>query len=121
MKSRGISGFGVIIILLLLLVLGFVGYQIARVHFTYGKIEGTVEATAEIGHSTTDHAIIDQLITGAKELNVVLYPESIFIDRSIADSFRIYVAYDDSSNIFGLFTYKRHFVVDKVVQTKVLR
>jgi hypothetical protein len=58
--------------------------------------------------------IRDELIKRAEEINVVLPPENIWIDKSIPDSFRIYVEYEDSSSIFGVFTYSRKFKVDKI-------
>ena len=115
MKSRGMSGFGIIILIILLLLIGYVAYQLGRVHFTYGYISGKVENAARLGAGLTDYDIRTQLIRDAKEGNVELNPDSIFIDREIPDSLRIYVAYDDSSDIFGIFTYSRHLQVDKVV------
>jgi hypothetical protein len=119
MRSKGISGFGIIVLIIILLLLGYVGYQIFRVHFTKGKIDGKVKTTAEIGPSMTDETIVEALLEEARDSNVKLNPDSIFVDRGIPDSFRIYVAYDDSSNIFGFFTYKQHFVIDRTVKLKV--
>jgi len=115
MKSRGISGFGVIMMIILLLLIAYVLYQIGRVHFTYGYISGKVENAARLGGGMTDHDIRGQLINEAEERNVKLNPDSVYIDREIPDSLRIYVAYDDSSDIFGFFTYCRHLQIDKVV------
>ena len=120
MRNRGVSGFGVIILIIILLIIGYVAYQIGRVHFTYGSIAGKVENAAKIGHTLTDENIVNQLVREAGDAHVKLSPDSIFVDRSIPDSFRVYVTYDDSSDIFGVFTYRRHFVIDKVVGMKLL-
>ena len=114
MKSRGISGFSAIILIILLVIIGYVAYQIAQIHFTYSSISEKVKNSAKIGNAQKDYEIIDNLMKEAKELNVELNPDSIFIDYSISDSFRIYVVYRDSTNIFGLYTYSRRFVIDKV-------
>ena len=114
MKSRGMSGFSAIIMIILLVIIGYVIYQIAQIHFTYGSISEKVKNSARIGHAQNDYEIIDNLIREAKELNVELITDSIFIDHSITDSFRIYVVYRDSTNIFGFYTYSRRFVIDKV-------
>jgi hypothetical protein len=119
MRYRGIGGFGIIVLLILILVLVYIAYQISRVHFTYGKIGGKVETTAQIGPSLTDQEIINIIVKEGESSKVNIDPDSIFVDRGIVDSFRIYVAYDDSSDIFGVFTYRHHFVVDKVEATKV--
>jgi hypothetical protein len=118
--KRGISGFGVIILIIILLIIGYVAYQIGRVHFTYRTISEHVETAVRTETMVNDHEIVDLLIRSAEEVNVELNPDSIFIDHSIPDSLRIYVAYDDSSDIFGLFYYKRHLVIDKIEPVKVL-
>jgi hypothetical protein len=33
--------------------------------------------------------------------------------------FRIYVEYEDSSSIFGVFTYNRKFIIDKVASIQI--
>ena len=114
MKSRGISGFGVIIVIIILLVFGYAVYQISRVHLTYGAIKEKVEHAARTGYAMSDLEIINQLTKEAKEANVVLNADSIFVDRTIDDSLRIYVAYDDSSDVLGIFTYSKHFSIDCV-------
>ena len=116
--KRGISGFGVIILIIILLILGYVAYQIGRVHFTYGTISEHVETAARTGATVDDYEIMDVLMRSAKEAKVELNPDSIFIDHDIPDSFRIYVAYDDSSDIFGLVHYKRHLIIDKIEPLK---
>jgi len=118
--KRGISGFGVIILIIILLIIGYVAYQIGRVHFTYGTISEHVETAVRTGATVNDYETVDMLVRSAEEAKIELDPDSIFIDHSIPDSFRIYVAYDDSSDIFGIFYYKRHFIIDKVVPLKVL-
>ena len=112
--NRGISGFGVIILILILLVIGYTGYQVARVHFNYGSISEKVETTVRIGPVQNDDMIKEELIKGAAETNITLVPGDIWIDHSIPDSFRIYIEYEDSSSIFGIFTYNRKFIIDKV-------
>jgi hypothetical protein len=112
--NKGISGFGVIFLILILMVIGYTGYQVARLHFSHGSISEKVETTVRIGPVHQDEMIRDELIRGAAEINVILIPENIWIDHSIPDSFRIYVEYEDSSSIFGIFTYSRKFTVDKV-------
>jgi len=114
MKNKGISGFGAIILILIILVIGYGAYQIFRLHLTRSTIAEKVEHAAKIGYAMRDNEIINQLTQEAKETNVTLDPDSIFIDRTITDSLRIYVAYDDSASILGLFTYSKHFVVDKI-------
>lgn len=119
MKNRGMSGFGVIFAILLFIIIGYIAYQIARVYFTYGSMTEMVEEIAEAGPTQSDHEIVYLLAGKAKEWNVELDPDSIIIDRSITDSFRIYVAYNDSSSIFDFFYYTRHFVVDEVESIKI--
>ena len=119
MKNKGMSGFGVIFAILLLIIIGYIAYQIARVYFTYGSMTGMVEEIAEAGPTQSDHEVVYLLAGKAKEWNVELDPDSIIIDRSITDSFRIYVAYNDSSSIFDFFYYTRHFVVDEVEPIKI--
>ena len=118
--KRGISGFGVIILIIILLIIGYVAYQIGRVHFTYGTISEHVETAVRTGATVNDYEIVEVLVRSAKETKIELDPDSIFIDHSIPDSFRIYVAYDDSSDIFGIFYYKRHFIIDKIEPLKVM-
>jgi hypothetical protein len=117
--SKGISGFGVIILIIILLVIGYTGYQVARVHFSYGKISEKVENTVRIGPVQNDDMIREELIKSGAETNVLLIPENIWIDHSIPDSFRIYVEYEDSSSIFGVFTYNRKFIIDKVASIQI--
>lgn len=119
MKNRGVSGFGIIIFIIIILLIGYTIWQIMRVHLTYGSISEKVEHAARIGPTMTDQEIIKQLIEEAKEVKVQLDPDSIFIDRSIPDSFRVYLSYSDSSDLFGVFTYRRHFIVDKVKPVEV--
>ena len=120
MKNRGISGFGVIVLIIIILLIGYVAWQIVRVHLTYGTISEKVEQAAKLGPTMTDMEIVNQLMREAKDVKVELNPDSIFIDRSIPDSFRVYVSYDDSSDVFGMFVYRRHFVVDKIEPIKVI-
>jgi len=119
MKSKGVSGFGVIFIILFLMVIGYAIYQIARIHFTYGSIGEKVKESAELGLTQIDYEICKNLIDKAKELNVQLDPDSVIIDHGIPDSFRIYVAYTDSTKVLGFYTYVRHFIADKVAPIKV--
>ncbi len=114
--SRGISGFGVIFIIILLLLIGYVGYQVFRIQFTYSAVKSKVEDAVELGPIRPDADIINDLLNDFKEIKVELNLayDTIFIDRSIPDSFRIYVAYDDSSNIFG-YIYRRHLVADVIM------
>lgn len=111
--SRGISGFSIIFLIIVLLVVGYVGYQIAGVHFKYGSLNEKVETTVRIGPLQNDNMIREELSKVAGDLKIVLAPEDIWIDRSIPDSFRIYIEYRDSSDIFGVFTYSRRFVIDQ--------
>jgi len=117
--SKGISGFGIIFLLIVILIVGYTGYQVARVHFSYGSISEKVENTVRIGPVQNDDMIKGELIKGAAEIKVILIPEDIWIDRSIVDSFRIYIEYEDSSSIFGIFTYNRKFVVDKIAPIQI--
>lgn len=119
MKSKGVSGFGVIFYILLFVVIGYVGYQIARVHFTYGSMSNLVESIVEEASMQPDYNVFRELMEKAKEMNIELNADSIFVDRGIPDSFRIYVAYTDSSSIFDFFYYKRHFTIDKIEPMKV--
>jgi hypothetical protein len=119
MRSRGASGFGIILTILILLVVGYSAYKIAEVHFTHASLGGKVEAVAKLGITMTDEDIVKRLMADAQELQVQLNPDSIFVDRDIPDSIRIYVAYSDSSDIFGIYTYSRHLVIDKVEPIKV--
>lgn len=119
MRSKGISGFGVIFMIILLLTIGYIAYQIGQVHFTYGTISEKVDHAITIGYTMTNSEIMNYLIKEAGKANVELDPDSIFIDRTILDSLRIYVAYDDSSKIFGILTYNRHLVIDKIQRIKI--
>lgn len=119
MKSKGISGFGVIVIIIILLLFGYGVYQISRVHLTYGSIKEKVEHAARIGYAMSDYEITNQLVREAEEAHVILNPDSIFIDRTINDSLRIYVAYDDSSDVFGIFTYSKHFTIDFIAPIEI--
>lgn len=119
MGSKGIGGFGAIILIIIVLLVGYVIFQMVSIHFDAAKIGGKVETTAQIGPSMSDYDISQSLLKAAEEMKITVYPESIFIDRNIPDSFRIYLAYDDSTDVLGLFTYKRHFVIDKIVSTRV--
>ena len=112
--NRGISGFGAIFLIIILMVIGYTGYQVARLHFSYGSIGEKVETIVRIGPVQNDEMIRDELIKRAAEINVLLAPENIWIDKSKPDSFRICVEYEDSSSIFGVFTYSRRFKVDKI-------
>jgi hypothetical protein len=118
MRNRGISGFGIIILIIILIILGYAGYQILRLYLTYGSVTEKVEQAIRVGPTMSDQEIITQLLFEAKESNVQLNPDSIFIDRVIDDSLRIYAAYDDSSDVFGVITIRRHFVIDKVKAIK---
>jgi hypothetical protein len=119
MKNKGISGIGIIIIIVMVLVIGYIAYQIGRLQFSYGAIKGTAENSAEVGLAQTDDYIIRNLIETARDQKVVLVPEQIFVDHSIKDSMRIYIEYDDSSNIFGVYNYKKHFKIDVVKYMKL--
>lgn len=119
MKNRGFSGFGVLILIIVLLIVGYVIWQISHVHLNNSTINEKAQHAARIGYSMSDAEIIQQLIAEAQDMNVILRPESIFVDRTINDSMRIYLTYSDSSDIFGIFTYKRHFVVDKIERISV--
>lgn len=118
--SKGISGFGVILLILLLLLIGYVGYQIFRIQFTYSAAKSKVEDAVKIGPLRTDAEIMNDLLAEFKEIKLQLNPayDTIFIDRSIPDSFRIFVAYNDSSNIFGIYTYTRHLVIDVIMPVR---
>lgn len=116
MNSRGISGFGIIFIIIVLLVIGYVGYQIFRIQFTYSAVKSKVEDAVELGPLRSDADIINELLKDFEEMNVHLDPayDTIYIDRGIPDSFRIYVAYNDSSSIFG-YMVRRHLIVDVIM------
>jgi len=118
-RSRGISGFGVIFIIIILFIIGYIAFQIGRIQFTYGTISEKVENAAKIGTVQNDGAILQELVREAAEAKITLIPEQIWIDHSIPDSFRIVVEYDDSASIFGIFTYRRHLFIDKVEPIKV--
>jgi len=119
MKNKGISGIGIIIIIVIVLVIGYIAYMIGRLQFTYGAIKGRAENSAEVGLAQADEIIIRDLIETAKDQKVILIPEQIFVDHSIKDSLRIYLEYEDSSNIFGIYTYKRHFKIDVIKLMKL--
>ncbi len=119
MKSKGVSGFTAVFIIIILFLIGFVVFQIGRIQFTYGTISEKVETAAKIGTVQNDNVIRQELIREAAEAKVTLFPEQIWIDHSISDSFRIVVEYDDSVNILGLYTYRRHLFIDKVEPIKV--
>lgn len=115
--SKGISGFGVIIIIILLLIVGYGGYQIFRIQFTYSAAKNKVEDAVRLGPLRPDAEILNDLISEFKEikLELDLAYDTIFIDRTIPDSFRIYCAYNDSSKILGFYTYSRHLVIDVIM------
>lgn len=115
--SKGISGFGIIFIIILLLIVGYVGYQIFRIQFTYSAVKNKVEDAVKLGPLRSDAEILNDLLSELKEIKIQLSPayDTIFIDRTIPDSFRIYCAYNDSSKIFGFYTYSRHLVIDVIM------
>jgi hypothetical protein len=117
--KRGMSGFGIIILIIILLIIAYAGYQVARVHFSYGTVSEKIENTVRIGPVQNDDMIREELIRAAAETRVLLLPENIWIDHSIPDSFRIYVEYEDSSSIFGIFTYNRKFTIDKIAPIQI--
>ncbi len=116
-NSRGISGFGIIFIIITLLIVGYIGYQIFRIQFTYSAARNKVEDAVRMGPLRPDTEVQNDLLSELKEIKLELDPvyDTIFIDRSIRDSFRIYVAYNDSSNIFGFYNYTRHLVIDVIM------
>jgi hypothetical protein len=116
---RGISGFGVIFYLLLFIVIGYIGYQIARVYFTYGSMSEMVESVAEEWATQSDFDVMKQIVEKAEGMKIEISPESILVERSLTDSVRVYVAYSDSSSIFDFFYFTRHFVIDKTVPIKI--
>jgi type III secretion system FlhB-like substrate exporter len=116
---RGISGFGIIFYLLLFVVIGYIGYQIARIYFTYGSMSKMVESVAEEVSTQTDFDVTRQIMEKAKEMKIEISPDSMFVERIFTDSIRVYVAYSDSSSIFDFFYFTRHFVIDKTVPIKV--
>jgi len=118
MKHRGISGVGVIIIILVVLIAGYVAYQIFRPQFTYSAIKGKAENAAEMGAAQSDDYTRQELIETARDQQIRLIPEQILIDHSLQDSLRIYIEYDDSSSVFGIYTYRKHFIIDIVMRMK---
>lgn len=116
-NSKGISGFGIIFIIVLILIVGYVSYQIFRIQFTYSAAKNKVEDAVKLGPLRSDAEILNDLLSELKEIKIQLDPayDTIFIDRTIPDSFRIYCAYNDSSNIFGFYTYTRHLVIDVIM------
>lgn len=119
MKNKGISGIGIIIIIVIVLLIGYVAYQIGRLQFSYGAIKGKAESAAELGLAQPDDFTIRELIETAKDQHVILVPEQIYFDHSPKDSLRIFLEYDDSSSIFGVYTYRKHFKVDVVKAMKM--
>ncbi len=119
-NSRGISGFGIILLIIIVLLLGYIGYQIFRIQFTYSAAKNKVEDMVRLGPIRSDVEISNELMNQFEEMNLQLNPDydTIYIDRSIRDSFRIYVAYNDSSNIFGFYNYSRHLVIDIIMPVK---
>lgn len=118
MNHKGISGIGVIIIIIIILLIGYVAYQIGRPQFTYGAIKGKAENAAELGTAQSDDYTRQELIETARDQKVILLPEQILIDRSLQDSLRIYIEYDDSSSVLGIYTYRKHFVIDVIKRMK---
>jgi|UniRef100_A0A7V3RJ22 hypothetical protein len=118
--SKGISGFGIIFLIIFILLICYVGYQIFRIQFTYSSAKNKVEDAVRLGPLRTDGEILNDLLSEFKEIKLQLNMayDTIFIDRTIPDSFRIYVAYNDSSNIFGFYTYKRHLVIDVIMPVR---
>lgn len=117
---KGISGFGIIFIIILILLVGYVGYQVFRIQFTYSAAKNKVEDAVRLGPLRADAEILNDLLTELRDIKLQLNPayDTIFIDRSIRDSFRIYVAYNDSSSIFGLYTYSRHLIIDVIMPVR---
>jgi hypothetical protein len=118
MKTKGISGIAAIIIIIILLLIGYMAYQMGRLQFTYSAVKEKATDAAKIGLAQNDQSITEELIKEAGDLHVVLKPEQIYVDHSIFDSLRIYVAYNDSSNIFGM-VYHKSFVIDVIQPIKV--
>lgn len=115
--SKGVSGFGIIFIIVLLVIVGYVGYQVFRIQFTYSAAKNKVEDAVKLGPIRPDTDILNDLLSEFKEIKLQINPayDTIYIDRSIPDSFRIYCAYNDSSNIFGFYNYSRHLIIDVIM------
>jgi hypothetical protein len=114
MRNRGVSGFGAIVLIIIILILGYVGYQVLRLYLTYGSVQEKIEQALRVGPAVSDEEVIGHILRETREINVHLNPDSLFVDRSIEDSIRIYTVYDDSSDVFGILTIRRHFVIDKI-------
>jgi hypothetical protein len=119
MNSKGLTGFGLILILLLIFIIGYSIHQIARVHVNYGAIKEEVEENAEIGLAQSDEDIVRYITNVANERHIRLEHGAIYVDHSIPDTFRIYVTYRDSSSFFDLFYYKKEFEIDERALIKV--
>lgn len=119
MNHRGISGVGVIVIIAIALIIGYIAFMIGRLEFSYGAIKGKATTDAELGLAQADELTQKDIIEVARDQRVALNPEQIYIDHTIKDSLRIFIEYDDSSNIFGIFTYRKHFKVDVVKPLKI--
>lgn len=118
MRSRGISGFAIIFLLLVIFTVGYLMYQVARIHIANKSMNEMIKTVVQLGPAQRDHEIVGRILTKAKEFNIELDPDAVIIDRSITDSFRIYVAYRDSSSIVDVFYYTCDFVIDKIAPTK---
>jgi len=118
MKHRGITGIGIIVIIVIVLLFGYIVFMIGRLEFNYAAIRGKALTSAELGASQGDEYSIKDIIETAQDQKVRLAPDQIFIDHNIKDSVRIFFEYDDSSNIFGIYTYRKHFKVDVVKAVK---
>ena len=118
MRNKGASGFAIIFLILILFVIGYLGYQVARIHIVNRSMDEMINTVVEIGPAQSDHEIVVRILTKAKEIKLELSPDAVVIDRSITDSFRIYVAYRDSSSIFDIYYYTRDFVIDKIAPVK---
>jgi hypothetical protein len=119
MNNKGLTGFGLILILLLIFAIGYSIHQLARVHVNYGAIREEIKEDVEIGLAQSDEEITRNIINKAKERDIRLDQGAIYIDHSDPDTFRIYVTYRDSSSFFDFFYYKREFEIDERAPIKV--
>ena len=58
MRSRGVSGFGIILIILILLIAGYAIYKIGEVHFTHRSLSEKIETAARLSYTMTDEDIV---------------------------------------------------------------
>lgn len=114
MNNRGISGFSVVFLILVLIGFIYIGYSIGSVWFRAQSLKEKVKEVIKLNPLGADANLINRIILEAKDAGVDLSGENIYIDRSIPDSVMAVVEYPDSS-VLPIFTYRKIQHIEVIV------